>query len=220
MQRVSVEGNFSDFLMVRSGVPQGSVLGPLLFILYTSDMWHNIESNMIAYADDTTLFAHVDRADSRALVANQLNADLSTISDWCSMWGMLLNPNKSHSLIVSRARNLLLPHPPLILNGLVIQESMNVKLLGIHIDSKLTFEYHLRHLSNNISQKIGIVRKCLSVFNDSDIARKCFNDFILPLFEYFYPVWMSAADCHINLLLKNFRCLMFLFQVPDISIAH
>ena len=54
-----------------------------------------------------------------------------TISDWCSMWGMLLNPNKSHSLIVSRARNLLLPHPPLILNGSVIQESKNVKLLGI-----------------------------------------------------------------------------------------
>ena len=121
MQRVSVEGNFSDFLMVRSGVPQGSVLGPLLFILYTSDMWHNIESNMIAYADDTTLFAHIDHADSRALVANQLNADLGTISDWCSMWGMLLNPNKSHSLIVSRARNLLLPHPPHILNESVIQ---------------------------------------------------------------------------------------------------
>ena len=106
------------------------------------------------------------------------------------------------------------------MNGSVIQESKNVKLLGIHIDSKLTFEYHLRHLSNNISQKIGIVSKCLSVFNDSDIARKCFNAFILPLFEYCYPVWMSAADCHINLLLKNFRCLMFLLQVPDISIEH
>ena len=120
LQRVSVEGNFSDFLMVRSGVPHGSVLGPLLFILFTSDMWHNIESNMIAYADDTTLFAHVDRADSRTLVANQLNGDLGTISDWCSMWDMLLNPNKSNSLIVGRARNLNLPHPPLILNGSVI----------------------------------------------------------------------------------------------------
>ena len=81
MQRISVEGNFSDLLMVRSGIPQGSVLGPLLFILCTSDMWHNIESNVIAYADDTTLFAHIDHADSCALVVNQLNADLGTISD-------------------------------------------------------------------------------------------------------------------------------------------
>ena len=59
-----------------------------------------------------------------------------------------------------------------ILNGAVIHESKIVKLLGIHNDSKLTFKYHLRHLSNNISQKIGIVCMFLSVFNDSDIARK------------------------------------------------
>ena len=70
-------------------------------------MWHDINSKMIAYADDTTLFARIDHAHSRALVADQLNTDLCTISDWCSMLGMLLNPNKSHSLIVGRARNLL-----------------------------------------------------------------------------------------------------------------
>ena len=68
---------------------------------------------------------------SRALVANQLNTDLGTISDWCSMCGMLLNPNKSLSLIVSRARNSLLPHSPLILNGSVIQESESVGLVVV-----------------------------------------------------------------------------------------
>ena len=100
---------------------------------------------------------HIDHVHSRALVANQLNTNLGTISDWCSMWGMLLNPNKSHSLIVSHARSLKLPHPPVILNGSVIQESDNIKLLRIFIDSKRIFEYRLRHLSSNISEKIGIV---------------------------------------------------------------
>ena len=147
--------------MVKSGVPLGNVLGPLLFILYPSDMWHDIKSDMIGYAYDTTLFAHIYHVHSRGLVANQLNTDLNLISDWCIMLGMSLNPNKGHSLIVSHARNLQLPRPPLILDGSMILESNNVKLLGIYIDSKLTFEYHLRHLSNNISQKIGIVRKCL-----------------------------------------------------------
>ena len=98
------------------------------------------------------------------------------------MWDMLLNPNKSHSLILSRSRSLQFPHPPLILNGSVIQESNNIKLHGILIDSKLTFEYHLRHLYNNLSQKNCIERKCISVFNDLDIARKCFNAFILSFF--------------------------------------
>ena len=94
---------------------------------------------------------------------------------------MLLNHNKSHSLIVSRSRSLQLPHPPLILNGSVIQESNNIKLLGIFIDSKLTFEYHLHHQSNNICQKIGIARKYIYIFNDSDNARNCFNAFFSAL---------------------------------------
>ena len=66
------------------------------------------------------LFAHIDCANSRALVVNQMVADLNIISYWCNMWGMLLNPNKSHSLIVSRSRSLQLPHLPLILNVSVI----------------------------------------------------------------------------------------------------
>ena len=81
MQRVSVEGNFSDFIMVKSGVSQGSVLGPLLFILYTSDMRHIMKYDMIAYADDTTLLTHIDHVHSRTLVANQLKTGLSLISD-------------------------------------------------------------------------------------------------------------------------------------------
>ena len=87
LRRVSVEGNSSVFLMVWSGVPQGSVLGPLLFILYTSDMWHNIKLNMTDYADDTTLFAHINHVHSPALVMNQLNMHLDVISNCCKNVG-------------------------------------------------------------------------------------------------------------------------------------
>ena len=69
---------------------------------------------MMAYADDTTLIAHINHAHSRALVANQLNTDLNITSDRCNMWGMLLNPNKIHPLVVSRPRSLQFPHPSLI----------------------------------------------------------------------------------------------------------
>ena len=85
--------------------------------------------------DENTLFAHIVYVHSRALVANQVNTDLGIISDWSSMCGMLLNPNKSHSLIVSRAGDLQLPHSPLICNGSVIQESNHIKHLRIFIDS-------------------------------------------------------------------------------------
>ena len=103
-QRVAVDGRFSQFRPVVSGVPQGSVLGPVLFILFTADMWNNLENKIISYADDTTLYADISFSSNRNAVAESLNRDLLKIQEWCTTWGMKLNPDKTHSIIVSRSR--------------------------------------------------------------------------------------------------------------------
>ena len=103
-QRVAVDGRFSQFRPVVSGVPQGSVLGPVLFILFTADMWNNLENKIISYADDTTLYADISFPSNRNAVAESLNRDLLKIQEWCTTWGMKLNPDKTHSIIVSRSR--------------------------------------------------------------------------------------------------------------------
>ena len=82
-QRVSVDSSFSHFKPVLSGVPQGSVLGPLLFILYTADMWHNLENQLLAYADDATLYASITFPIDRVSVAESLNRDIAMIESWC-----------------------------------------------------------------------------------------------------------------------------------------
>ena len=74
-----VDGIFSQFKPVVSGVPQGSVLGPLLFILYTADMWNDLENKIISYADDTTLYAEIASPSECTNVANSLNRDLAKI---------------------------------------------------------------------------------------------------------------------------------------------
>ena len=112
-QRVSVDGCFSEFSPVLSGVPQGSVLGPLLFIIFTADMWSDIESIIVSYADDTTLYVVIDSADDRILKASMLCRDLSRIKSWCDRWGMKLNPSKSRSLVISRSRTPLSQDPTL-----------------------------------------------------------------------------------------------------------
>ena len=84
-QRVVVDGQCSDYRNVISGVPQGSVLGPLLFILYTSDMWSGLENRFVAYADDATLFASVPSPHMRPFIAESLNRDLAKISAWCKL---------------------------------------------------------------------------------------------------------------------------------------
>ena len=80
---------------VLSSVPQGSVLGPLLFILVTADLGDNLENEIISYADDNTLFAHISNPNERISVVRSLNRDLAKIQSWCELWGMKLNPKKT-----------------------------------------------------------------------------------------------------------------------------
>ena len=215
-QRVCVDGHFSRFQTVVSGVPQGSVLGPLLFILYTADLELNLENKIISYADDTTLYAEVASPAHRTRVAESLNRDLLRIHEWCLLWGMKLNPSKTHSILVSRSRTPDPPHPPLILCGTSLDVSNSLKLLGITIDNKLTFEKHIRSVAASIAQKTGILRKCYRTLGQDDALIKSFYAFILPCFEYCAPVWCSAADTHLKLLdraLNNIR-----FLLPNISL--
>ena len=219
-QRVVVDGCFSPYSRVYSGVPQGSVLGPLLFILYTSDMWFSITNKILAYADDTSLYAHVPSPAMRMSVADSLSEDLNKIHSWCLQWGMKLNPNKSKEMIVSRSRTLVPEHPNLLINGVIINRSNQLKLLGVTLDSKLTFETHLRNMARGISQKLGILRKSKKIYKDDDILRRCFFSFILPHFEYCSAVWSSAADSHLRLLERAFNSVKFLLSDLDLDIGH
>ena len=215
-QRVVVDGQLGDLRPVVSGVPQGSVLGPLLFILYTHDMWFGLENMLVSYADDATLLAVVPSPAARLDVTDSLNRDLAKISSWCRNWGMLMNPTKTQSMIVGRSRTVHPPHPDLLIDNVPLVNSNSFKILGVQFDQKFTFEAHLRATSSLIAQKLGLLRKSFKIFNDQSILRKCFYSFILPCFEYCSPVWSSAADSHLRLLDRNLNACKFL--IPDLII--
>ena len=219
-QRVCVDGCYSPLTIVRSGVPQGSVLGPLLFILFTADMWLGLDNKLVSYADDSTLYACVRSPDLRSAVAESLNNDLFKIQSWCRLWGMTLNPKKSNSILVSRSRTLFPPHPDLYINDQVIAQTDSLKLLGVLFDSKLTFESHLRSIASSIAQKVGIMRKCRVIYDSDLILKKCFFSFILPYFEYCAPVWLSAAESHLKLLDRSFNMVKFLLPDLTINLSH
>ena len=107
-QHVMVDACQSKLVNVVSGVPQGSILGQLLFLLYTSELFSVLENKLIGYADDSTLMAVVPSPGVRVAVAESLIRDLGRVSEWCDLSGMKLNASKAKTMIVSRSRTM---HP-------------------------------------------------------------------------------------------------------------
>ena len=107
-QQILVDGCRSKLVNIVSGVRQGSVLSPLLFLLYTSEHFSILENKLIGYAVDSTLMAVVPSPGIRVAVAESLSRDLGRVSEWCDLWGMKLNASKTKTMIVSRSRTM---HP-------------------------------------------------------------------------------------------------------------
>ena len=143
-----VDGCRSKLVNVVSGVPQGSV-GPLLFLMYTSELFSILENKLIGYADDSTLMAVVPSPGVRVAVAEFLIRDLGRVSEWCDLWGMKLNARKTKTMIVSKSRTMHPQSPPLTIGITVLKESDDLAILGatLNYDSKMTFEKHLRSVS-------------------------------------------------------------------------
>ena len=199
-QRVKVDGVFSSSIDVVSGVPQGSVLGPLLFLLYIADLPRLLQNELVGYADDSTLLCRIPHPRDRSSVAASLNEDLAVISNWCSRWGMLVNSSKTRGMLISRSRTVEPSFPDLLIDGSVVEMVSELKILGVIIDFKLSFEKQVRAIAASASMRVGILRKTMSVFRDVTVVAKCFWAFILPVLEYCSPVWMSAATSHLSLL--------------------
>ena len=141
-QHVMVDGCQSKLVNVVLGVPQGNVLGPLLFLLYTSELFSCLENKLIGYTDDSTLMAVVSSPGVRIAVAESLIRDFGSVSEWCDLWEMKLNASRTKTMIVSRSRTMHPQSPPLTIGRTVLKESDELVILGVTFDSKMTFEKH------------------------------------------------------------------------------
>ena len=142
VRRVVLNGHNSLWELIKAGVPQGSILGPLLFLIFINDLPTNLITNSKIFADDTSLFSLVlDRVNS----ANMLNRDLLEISSWANQWKMSFNPDPSKQAIeVCFSKKLALADLFVVnFNGTDIQVSESHKHLGLILDRKLSFHRHL-----------------------------------------------------------------------------
>ena len=156
-QRVVLNGQASEWAPILSGVPQGSVLGPLLFLVYINDLECGIKSQIKFFADDTSLYSVVK---DPVVSASELQHDLDIISEWANQWKMSFNPDptKPAEEILFSQKNSKIAHPPLYFNGIEVKRVTEHKHLGLILDPKLNFAAHLREKSATAKKGIGLIK--------------------------------------------------------------
>lgn len=166
-QYVEIEGIRSNTLRITTGVPQGSILGPLLFLIYVNDMYTvSDEFEFIKYADDTTLISRMvpsksNRANNRDSTSERLNHELQKITDWLAVNKLSLNVSKTNYMLFHfRQRHMAgCDIPRLLINGTEINLIDEFNFLGLTIDKHMSWSAHIKKISNKISRILGVMNR-------------------------------------------------------------
>ena len=193
-QCVRVGSESSSHCLINVGVPQGSVLGPILFLYYINDLPNVSElMNTILFADDTTLYA--SSVDSGALV-EELNVELHKIYKWTCSNRLSLNVSKTYAILFSKRsnRNDLLN---LKFNDEVINYESTGKFLGVTLDSNLSFRSHINIVCNKLSKTIGVLHRIQ--FNvPSQILINLYYSLFYPYLLYCNLIWGGTYQTHLK----------------------
>ena len=181
-QMVTVGNLQSELLSVTSGVPQGSILGPLLFLIYINDLplqCHDM--NIDLYADDSTLH----QSDFHlGTIQSKLQQNLNYIFNWCKLNNMAINPTKTTCMLIGTPYKL--KHTGnlcLTIDSQNLNNVNNQKILGIYIDNTLRWHTQIDYVCRKLNNKIALLKNIIYYLTD-DMKLMYYNAYILPIFEY------------------------------------
>ena len=192
--RAAVNGHLSTAYPVVSGVPQGSILGPTLFLLFVNDAEDTIlrGADLAVYADDTTLYKCVSTKGDVDTDAETFQAAVSALAEWGNTWHIKLEPAKSQALTISHHRSPI-EVPANNFQEAVVPEVAEFRLLGIMFEKDLSFRTHIRQLNIRGTQHLGFLRKAAAVLGPAGRVA-AYQGFVRPVLEYGLLTWMGALQ--------------------------
>ena len=185
-----IEGEASSEVHVTSGVPQGSVLGPCLFLFYINDIPDNITSTVRFFADNTIMYIALKPKTNTAA----LQEDLNTLDKWGKKWKMKFNLEKCHV-----TRNKTINKTQYMLHGQLLETVSQAKYLGITITSDLWWNAHINSISLKANRSLGFLRRNLKV-SSIQIKTLAYFTFVRPILENSCTVWDPYTATQINKL--------------------
>ena len=187
-QFVNFNDTNSDLLDIVCGVPQGSILGPILFIIYINDLCNVSDLlKFVLFADDTNLFA--SGTDIKQLCV-EINKELSKINVWFNVNKLSLNISKTN-FILFKNKNVVNDDLDININGKAINRVFETKFLGVIIDHKLNWKQHIAHVKNKLNKCLGIIYKACYFLN-TNALRLLYCTLYLPYLSYCCEVWGTS----------------------------
>ena len=187
-QRVVINNTNSDWREIKAGVPQGSILGPLFFLIFINDIIIDIQSNIKLFADDTSLYLIVDDPINTATI---LNSDLDKIHEWSRKWLVTFNAKKTETMIISRKSNK--PHhPDLIMNNSHLLPVNEHKHLGLILSNDGSWHKHIDMIVKKAFNRLNILRKFKFILNRRTLEQLYFS-FVRPILEYTDIIWDNST---------------------------
>ena len=207
-QRVKLDGRTSSYLNITCGVPQGSILGPLLFLIYINDMKNSVKNSVLHhFADDTNLLCSDKNVKN---LKKKMNEDLRLIYVWLCANRLSLNVDKTEFIVFRPPRVSLDQRFTLKLNRTTLFESPKIKYLGLILDSILSWKYHIFELRKKLSRAVGILYKMRSLNSPQNV--------LLSIYYSLFHSHMSYGICLYGLADSQYTSKIILIQKRAIRI--
>lgn len=193
-QVVRVNGESSTTGEVISGIPQGTVLGPLLFVIYINDILENVNSDGLLFADDAKIFRTISCKEDSLL----LQDDIGKLEEWSDLWLLKFHPDKCHLLTFGKLENIMYCHGYKV-GGTEIEHVFDEKDLGIVMDSEMAFAEHITQKVKKANSIVGIIRRSFSSLHQ-DTFVKLYTAFVRPHLEYGQAIWSPHLRKYVNMI--------------------
>ena len=192
-QEVVLESVHSKATDVTSGVPQGTVLGPVLFLVYINDMPEKISATSRLFADDSLVYRIIRSKKDHAL----LQEDLDKLQDWEHDWVMQFNPDKCEVIRITNKTNPLTQ--AYYIHGTKLQTVKDAKYLGVTISSELSWNKYVDNTAKNATTSLNFLKRNLHSCSTT-VKDKCYKSLVRPIMEYASYVWDPHTQRNINKL--------------------
>lgn len=212
-QQVLCNGNYSKFLPIKFGVPQGSILGPLLFLIYINDLPNSSKLlHYILFADDTNVFLSNASYEQLFEVAN---AELKLASEWFRANKLSLNLSKTNFILFrSNKKQLPLTTMDIIIDDKIIPLVESTKFLGVYIDQHLKWKKHIEEINKKITKNVGILKR-ISYVIPSHILINLYFTLVYPYINYCNIIWTSTYNTNLkNLIISHKKAVRVISKSP------